>query len=136
MVVDTQLESIRRHSQKTRLWKQKKTSQKRIKRGSNKICIRNDLAKKTMMFSEESSQAIFDMGNVEYIELKKSMTQCPSCLHFAFKGTIICSCRKLIKLDQGMLRKIKQAFKILRAPCFRTSERFQLRTEIVATTPL
>ena len=37
----------------------------KIKIGSNKICIRNDLAKKNMMFSPESCQAIMDMGNVE-----------------------------------------------------------------------
>ena len=58
--------------------------------------------KKTMMFSEESSQAVFDVGNVEHIELRKTRTQCPSCLHC-------------------MLRKIKQSFEILRAPYFRTS---------------
>ena len=56
----------------------------RIKIGSNKICIRADLAKKKMVFSQESSQAIFEMGNVELIELKTSMIQCPSCLHRFF----------------------------------------------------
>ena len=44
----------------------------RIKSGSNKICVREDLAKEKMMFSQESSQAIFEMGNVELIELKTS----------------------------------------------------------------
>ena len=33
--------------------------------GSNKICILSDLAKKNMMFSQESCQAIIEMGNVE-----------------------------------------------------------------------
>ena len=56
----------------------------RIKIGSNKICIRADLAKKKMVFIQESSQAIFEMGNVELIELKTSMIQCPSCLHRVF----------------------------------------------------
>ena len=37
----------------------------RINIGSNKICIRSDLAKKNMMFSQESCQAIIEMGNVE-----------------------------------------------------------------------
>ena len=37
----------------------------RIKIDSNKICIREDLAKEKMVFSKESSQAIFNMGNVE-----------------------------------------------------------------------
>ena len=53
----------------------------RIKIGSCKICICEDLAKEKMVFSQESSQVIFDMGNVELIELKTSMIQCPSCLH-------------------------------------------------------
>ena len=47
----------------------------RIKIGSNKICIRSDLAKNNMMFSQESCQAIVEMGNVELIELKKSRVQ-------------------------------------------------------------
>ena len=34
----------------------------RIKIGSNKICIREDLAKENMMFSKESRQAIFQHG--------------------------------------------------------------------------
>ena len=32
----------------------------RIKIGTNKTCIREDLAKERMVFSEESSQAIFE----------------------------------------------------------------------------
>ena len=44
----------------------------RIKNDSNNICIREDLTKENMMFSQQSSQAIFEMGNVEHIELKKS----------------------------------------------------------------
>ena len=44
----------------------------RMQMGANKICIRKDLAKENMMFSQESSQAIFEMGNVELIELKNS----------------------------------------------------------------
>ena len=59
----------------------------RIKSGSHKICVREDLAKEIMMFSQESSQAIFEMGNVELIEFKTSRIQCPSCLHNVFKGT-------------------------------------------------
>ena len=37
----------------------------RINIGSNKIGIRSDLTKKNMMFSQESCQAIIEMGNVE-----------------------------------------------------------------------
>ena len=36
----------------------------KVKAGSNKISIRSDLAKDGMIFSEESSRAIHEMGNV------------------------------------------------------------------------
>ena len=49
----------------------------RIKIGSNKICMREDLAKEKMVFSQESSHAIIEMGNVELIEFKTSRIQCP-----------------------------------------------------------
>ena len=71
----------------------------RIKIGSNKVCIREDLAKEKMVFSKESSQAIFEMGNVELMELKKTSIQWPSCLHYVFEGTSLCNCGKLLKLD-------------------------------------
>ena len=44
----------------------------RIKICSNKMCIREELAKKKMVFSTESSHAIFEVGTVELIEMKKS----------------------------------------------------------------
>ena len=56
----------------------------RVKIGSNNICIREDLAKEKMVFSQESSQAIFELGSVELIELKTSLIQCPSCLRHVF----------------------------------------------------
>ena len=57
--------------------------------------MREDLAKEKMVFSQESSQAFFEMGNVELIELKTS--------------------------SQEMIRRIKAAFEIFKAPYFRTS---------------
>ena len=35
--------------------------------GSNKIRIREDVAKEKMVFNQESSQAVFEMGNVQLI---------------------------------------------------------------------
>ena len=64
----------------------------RAKIGSKKICIRDDQAEEKMVFSKESSRAVFEMGNVELIELKKSSVQCPSCLHYVFEGTLIGKC--------------------------------------------
>ena len=75
-----------------------------------------------MMFSQESSQAIFEMGNVELSELKTSRIQCLSGLHYMFRGTIICACGKHIRPDQEMIRRINAFFfEILKAPYFRTS---------------
>ena len=48
----------------------------RVKVGSNNICIREHLAQEKMVFSEESSQAVFEMGNVELIELRTLLIQC------------------------------------------------------------
>ena len=78
----------------------------RVKIGSNKICIREDLAKDKMTFSEESSRAIFEMGNVELIDLKKTSIQCPSRLHDGFYGTTTCICepdKKSIRSLEGTL---------------------------------
>ena len=73
------------------------------------------------MFSHNSSQAIFEMGNVEFIELQTSRIQCPPRLHDVFKGTILCARGKHITPDQEMIRRVEGTFEILKAPCFRTS---------------
>ena len=39
----------------------------RVRISSNKICIREDLAKEEMVFSKESSSAVFEMGSVELV---------------------------------------------------------------------
>ena len=85
----------------------------RIKIGSNKICIRNDQPKKNMTFSQESCQAIIEPDNVELVEVKKSRVQCPSCLHYVFEGTILCSCGKHIRSDQEVIQRIRKAFEVL-----------------------
>ena len=82
--------------------------------------MREDLAKEKMVFSKESRQAIFRMGNVELVELKKSTIQCPSCLHYVFEGTFLCNCGMLLKVDPDAINQIKEAFEILKAP-FRSS---------------
>ena len=52
---------------------------------SNKFCIREDLAKEKMVFSQESSQAVFETDTLGLIEVKTTMIQCPSCLHYVLK---------------------------------------------------
>ena len=69
-----------------------------VKIGSNKNCIGEDLAKEKKVFSKESSRAVFEMGNVERNELKKSSIQCPSYTTF-FEGTLLCKCGKRDELD-------------------------------------
>ena len=48
--------------------------------GSGTKSIRNDLSKGNMIFSEESSRANYEMGNIELIELRQTSAtiQCPS----------------------------------------------------------
>ena len=82
----------------------------KVKVGSNKISIRNDLAKDGMIFSEESSRAIFDMGNVELI---LETTQCSSCLKHVFGGMTTRLCVKLprpYKSSLGRIRAAPEAF--------------------------
>ena len=92
----------------------------RITISSNKICIPKDLAKEKMVFSEETSHAISEMSNVELTELKNSSIQCPSCSHYVFEGTFLCTGVKLLKLDLDAINRIQEAFEILEAP-FRAS---------------
>ena len=70
-----------------------------------------------MVFSQESSQAIFEKGNVELIEVKTSTIDCTT----VFKGTLLCACGKHFRPDQEIIRCIKAAFEFLKAPYFRTS---------------
>ena len=76
-----------------------------------------------MIFSEESSRAIFEMGHVELIELKKTSetTQCPSCLKHVFEGMIMCQCSKLLRPNKSTLDRIGAAFEALNLPYYRTA---------------
>ena len=90
------------------------------------------------MFNQESSQAIFFIGNVQLIGLKTSRIQCPSCLHYVFKGTILCAFGKHIRPHQEMTRRIKAAFEKFKAPHFRASfvdSRCETRPSLVAGAP-
>ena len=93
----------------------------RVKIGSNKICVREDLATDKMVFSKESRRAVFELGSVGLIELKKVLIECPSCPHHVFEGTLICRCGKLMRPNQDVMNQMKEAFEILKAPYYRTS---------------
>ena len=85
-----------------------------------------------MVFSKESSRAVFEMGNVELIELKKSSIQCPSCLQRVFEGTLLCKCGKLIKPEQDVMSRIKEAFEIQKNTILPHISDFHKRFEPVA----
>ena len=127
---DTEIDTVLKRKMSTtwshrlNLWMKRRIPKwwKESKLVRTKICVRNDLAKKNMMFSQESCQATVEMGNVELIELKKSRVQCPIvCTHYAFEGTIICSCGKHIRSNQEMIQHIRKAFDVLKTHCFRAS---------------
>ena len=44
----------------------------KFKMGSSTTYIRNDVSKGNVIFSEESSRAIYEMGNMELIELRQT----------------------------------------------------------------
>ena len=95
----------------------------KVKAGSNKISIRNDFGKDKMILSEESSRAIFEMGNVELIELKQTSetTYCPSCLTYVCEGTTMSQCLKLLRPNKSTMDRIREAFEVLKAPYYRTA---------------
>ena len=68
--------------------------------GSNKISVRNGLAKDGMKFGEESSRTVQEMGNVELIEWKQTSetTQCPFAWNTYLRVWPWASCCDPIKL--------------------------------------
>ena len=86
-----------------------------------KFCIRGDLVKEKMVFSQESSQAFFEMGNVELIDLTTSMTNAHYANTTFSKGQFFADAGKHIRPDLDMMRRNRAAFEVLTAPCFRMS---------------
>ena len=94
----------------------------RVKNGSyKKNVFREDQAKQNMVFSKESSRAVFETDNVKLVELQNSSIQCPTCLHHVFEGTLLFKSGKLIKPNQDVMNRTKEAFELLKAPYYRTS---------------
>ena len=80
-----------------------------------------------MIFSEESSRAIYEMGNLELIELRQasSTIQCPSFLKHVPEGLNMCLCGFWLRPNQDVMNRIKARFEALTAPYYRAT--FQLR---------
>ena len=85
--------------------------------------IRNDLLKGNMIFSEESRRAIYEMGNMELIELKQTSAtfQCSSCLKHVLEGVNMCQCGLCLGPNRSPLDRIREAFVALKTPYYRTS---------------
>ena len=85
--------------------------------------IRNDLSNGIMIFSEESSRAIYEMGNMELIELRQTSAtiQCPSCLKHVPEGLNICLCGVWLRPNQSTMDRITAAFAALKTSYFRTT---------------
>ena len=75
--------------------------------GSNKISIRNDLAKDKMIFSEESSRAFFEMGNVELFNVHHVCT--------TYLRVRLCADVENYENPSKMRWRIREAFEALKS---------------------
>ena len=68
-----------------------------------------------MIFREESSRVIYEMGNLELIELRQTSAtiQSPSCLKHVPEGLNMCLCGVWFRLNQDMMDRIKARFEAL-----------------------
>ena len=90
--------------------------------------IRIDLKKKgDIIFSEESSRAIYEMGNLELIELRQASAtvQCLSCLKHVPEGLNMFLCGFWLRPNQDTMNRIKARFEASTAPYYRAT--FQSR---------
>ena len=80
------------------------------------------LSNDDMISSEESSRAIYEMGNMEMIELTQTSAtiQCPSCLKHALEGMNMCPCGIWLRPNQSTDR-IRIAFAAFKTPYCRTA---------------
>ena len=76
-----------------------------------------------MIFSEESRRAIYEMGNMELIELRQTSAtiQYPSCLKHAPEGLNMCLCGVWLRPNHSTLDRIRATFTALKTPYFRTT---------------
>ena len=83
----------------------------KLNMGSSTKSIRNDLSKGNMIFSEESSRAVHEMGNVELIELRQTSatTRC-LCLKHVREGLNMCQCGVWLQPNQNTMDRIRTAY--------------------------
>ena len=82
--------------------------------------IRDDLSNGTMIFSEESRRTVYEMGNVQLIELKQTSAtfQCSSCLKHVLEGVNMCKFGVCLRPKQSTLDRIREAFAALKNSLF------------------
>ena len=94
------------------------TSEK-LKSGSSTKSIRDVLKKQgDMIFSEESSRVIHEMGNMELFDLGKisKTSQYRSCLKHLTEGVTFCGCGVCLRPDEDTINRIKARFQALTVP--------------------
>ena len=91
----------------------------KLKSGSCTKSILDDLKKKgDMIFSEESSRLIYEMDNLELIELGQTSAtiQCLTCSKHVREGLNVCLCGVWLQPDQDTMNRIKARFEPLITP--------------------
>ena len=86
----------------------------KLKVGScTKKSIRDDVSKGTMIFSEESRRAIYEMGNMESIDLKQTLAtvQCSSCLKHVLESGNMHQCGVWLRPNESTMERIRAALK-------------------------
>ena len=104
--------------------KEIKKKLEKLKIGSCTKSIRNDLKTKgDMIISEESSRVLYEMGNLELIELRQTSATIlfPSCLKHEPEGLNMCLCGVWLRPNQDTMNRIKAKFEALIPPYYRAT---------------
>ena len=83
-----------------------------MKSGSCSKSIRDNLKDDSLTFGEESSRVIYEMGNMELIELRRTTdtVQRHSCLSHVPTGLQFCQCGVCLRPDEETTSRIKARF--------------------------
>ena len=73
-----------------------------------------------MIFSEESSRAINEVGNMELVELRQTSAtiQCLPCLKHVPKRMNVCQCGVWFRPNQSTMDRVGTAFAALKTPYY------------------
>ena len=92
----------------------------KLKSGSCTRSIRDYLQTVDMIFCEEPSRVIYEMGNLELFELRpiSVTTQCHSCPKHVPEGFKFCGCGICLRQDEDTMNRIKARFQALISPYY------------------